>query len=836
MDRVSARRVVGATIPMLVCCTSAPPNHVTTAELRGGDYRLIVDDRPTLRLLRVDDELVRFERDGLRLGLAAPVDDVTNYDPYRLFVPSGLYRPPVESTFVEVESATFVPSEAGSLRLELRYPEGRTATLDAQVGGDGRFALSFIPRDGAADVAYLDARARADADEGFYGLGEMSDDVNQRGKVRAMQIEVETTNESGYNDGHAPVPLVIGTRGWGMFVETRLPAAFALATEEPTLVEAAVGVGTRAREGIALHLFGAEHPLDVPRRYFDVTGLPGLPARWALGPWVWRDENDDQAQVEADLDALRDLDLATTGYWLDRPYASGVNTFDFEPKRFPDPQGMLDKARALGLRTALWHVPYLDTKDPSTAPLVAEAKSKGFYPTQHGIALNPWGTLLDLTNPAAVAWWQDQLSSYIAMGIDGFKLDYAEDIVLGPTANRVAWSFFDGSDERTQHSEFQLRYHRTYAELLPESGGFLLTRAARWGDHVHGMVMWPGDLDATFAKRNDAMKDGDTSYVATGGFPASLVCGLTLSTVGYPFYGADTGGYRHAPPDNELFSRWFEQTALSTVMQVGTNTNDVAWEPTPKNGFDTALLERYRAYARLHLRLFPYLWTHAERVRLDGRPIMRALGLAHPELGVHPNDIYLLGDDLLVAPVVTRGATSREVLFPAGRWVHWFTGEVFDGDVLGGAAVTVAAPIGRLPLFLRAGGLVPMLRPSIDTLSPTSEPSRVDSYATDSGLLYVRGVARISGAFTLFDGGRLAAHTKDSVTELEVLGGTELAQGAVFELLDADAPTTVEASAPVTQRGDVAEVAAKGGYLYDAKARSLHVLVRPNAPVKVRWP
>ncbi len=139
-----------------------------------------------------------------------------------------------------------------------------------------------------------------------------------------------------------------------------------------------------------------------------------------------------------------------------------------------------------------------------------------------------------------------------------------------------------------------------------------------------------------------------------GGLPAALIAGLSLGPSGFPFYGSDTGGYRHSPPDKELFTRWFQSTALSTVMQIGTSTNDVAWEPTPKNGFDQEMLGWYRSYTRLHLRLFPYIWTYAKRLKTDGRPIQRALGLAHPELGEHPDDTFLLGDSLLVAP--SRGA------------------------------------------------------------------------------------------------------------------------------------------------------------------------------------
>jgi alpha-D-xyloside xylohydrolase len=302
------------------------------------------------------------------------------------------------------------------------------------------------------------------------------------------------------------------------------------------------------------------------------------------------------------------------------------------------------------------------------------------------------------------------------------------------------------------HRGYQLVYHRVYQETLPQDGGFLLCRAGKYGDQVNVSVIWPGDLDASLARHGETVEEGGESYVAVGGLPASLVAGLSLGPSGFPFYGSDTGGYRHSPPDKETFTRWFEQTALSTVMQVGTSSNNVAWEFSPETGFDEEMLAYYRTYTRLHLRLFPYEQTYAEKIQEDGRPIMRALGLAYPELGAHPNDTYMFGDYLLVAPVVERGKTSREVMLPEGRWVDFWSGEAYDG----GQTIMVDAPLGKLPLFLMAGGIVPMLRPTIDTISPVADSSVVDSYATAAGLLYVRVAAGAKSSFTVFDGAEVA--------------------------------------------------------------------------------
>ncbi|MCC6526303.1 MAG: glycoside hydrolase family 31 protein [Polyangiaceae bacterium] len=810
---------------------AAPTLPRPTAELAAGDYTLGVGLEPlALTLHRRGDPLLTFEADGFGLGVVEALDDGANYDPYRVWVPDALYAPPAGLAWLAPERASFAASEPGTVALALVYPDGEEATLTARATAEGSFELLFAPS--GERTAFVALAAHADASEGFYGLGEQWDSVDQRGRVRAMQLAAGGGTESGTNDAHAPVPLLVGTRGWGLFVASRHPGAFDVATSDSTLVRAAFGTGLASRAGLRFHLFGAEHPLDVTRHYYDVTGYPRLPARSGLGPWVWRDEIADQAAVEADLDALRDLDLATTGYWIDRPYATEVNTFDFAAPAYPDPAAMLDKARGLGLLTALWHVPYLDESPGlATAPLVAEAESAGYYPPVTSLPLNKWGRPIDPTNPAAVAWWRQKLGAYTALGISGFKLDYGEDVVPGLTQARNTWVFADGSDERTMQSLFTLGYHDVYAPLLPTEGGFLLCRSGRWGDQANGPILWPGDLDATFARRGDPADDGGP-YVSTGGLPASIIAGLSLGPSGFPFYGADTGGYRHAPPDKELFVRWFEQTALSTVMQVGTGSSDVAWEPTADNGFDAETLELYRRYARLHLRLWPYLWTHAERLRDDGRPIARALGLAYPELGVHPDDEYLLGDALLVAPVVERGATERTLHLPPGRWLDWWSGASHDGP----GELTVPAPLGVLPLFLRAGEIVPMLRPTIDALEPVADPARVDSYASAPGLVYARAVARVPAHFVLFDGARLGLDVGGATTTLGFEAGSELVLGAVLELLAATAPQLVSAAGvALSAASDVGalEAAPGPGFFFDAAASTLWVKVAPGVPVEV---
>jgi alpha-D-xyloside xylohydrolase len=822
--------LVGATLAAVLVASSCSsneqgisPTSTTAADVVVTSGGAVLRVRPSAGEIVLEDGAgaarLRFPLDAIELGVLATVDDATNYDPYRVFSPHPLYAP-LDVTWADPTSIAVTSSSASSIDLALTYADGHAATLHVEASAPGRFSAKLSPTKGAESVAFFRLRPRADAKEGFYGLGESYDDVNMRGKVRAMQLELDPSTESGDNEAHVPVPMLLGTTGWGLFVESRHPGAFSVARDEPDLVEAAFGTGTASKDGLAFHLFVEAHPLDLTRHYYEVTGVPLLPARWALGPWVWRDENEDQAQVEADLAAMRDLDLATTAIWLDRPYASSVESFDFDPKKFTDAKKLIDEAHALGFRMALWQAPYLETA-PASQALHDEAVAKGYYPPTVGLVLKKqWGSPIDLTNPDAYAFWQGHVRAYTDLGIEGFKLDYAEDVLIGLSNGRNAWKFHDGSDERTMHAGYQPLYHRVYGELLPKTGGFLLCRAGTYGDQKNVSVIWPGDLDARAVKMGDVVKENGETWTAVGGLPASLIAGLTLGPSGFPFFGADTGGYRHAPADKETFTRWFEQTALSTVMQIGNEASTVAWEKDPASGWDDEMLGWYRTYTRLHLRLFPYEWTYATELAKTGRPIARPFGLAHPELGVHPSDQYFFGDHLLVAPVLAKGQTKRDVVLPAGTWVDFWTGETLKGP----GTVHVDAPLSKLPLFLAGGGIVPLLRPTIDTTAPTTAPDRVDSYATTPGVLHARVARGEPGAtttFTVFDGAKLSSTTgADGSIDLASSDGSEFTLGTTWEVIGLGGkPKHVTLDGAPLGELDAAKLdAASSGYSADAGA------------------
>ncbi|MCX7958180.1 MAG: hypothetical protein N3B13_03965 [Deltaproteobacteria bacterium] len=794
------------------------------ASILSKDTRILISK--TERVISVfhkDRNILSFGFDNIMLGIVRYIDEEYNYDPWPIVNKDKNYTPPDGFKWIKIQDISFIKTDDSSAEIDIIFETNRLATLKITKSADNRFFFEMIPNEKSVkNIAYYRLDAAVSQDEAFYGLGAYLDDVNHRGKRRAMQFEVDNV-ESGYNEAHVPVPFLIGTNGWGWFIESTHLGAYDVASEKPDIVSAVFGTGVFSKEGIKFYLFTEDKPLDLIKHYYEVTSYPVLPARWAIGPLLWRDENKDQSEVENDINQMRLLDLAHTAIWIDRPYATAVNTFDFKKEQFPDPVSMINKVHSLGFKIGLWHTPYLEKE---TGALLTEAESRGFFPPVTGLILNKWGKPIDFTNPEAYKWWQDNLKAYKEMGIAGYKLDYAEDIVPGISGARNKWKFFDGSDERTMHRGYTILYHKVYSEMLPEEGGYLLCRTGKYGSQKYSYIIWPGDLDANFALHKEEVTDENgKKFIAVGGLPASMIYGLNLSVSGFPFYGADTGGYRHSPPDKELFTRWFEQTALSSVMQIGNSASTVAWEPDPKTGYDEEMLNWYRIYTRLHLRLFPYIWTYAENIRITGHPIQRPFGIVHPELNIHPWDEYYFGEYLLVAPVLKRDARERDVILPEGKWIDFFDRTLYDG----GKTIKIPAPLGKLPLFIKENAIIPMLRPTIDTYSPTNNPDLVDSYSTTSGILYTIIFPTTESNFILFDNTQISQKKENNLINISVVKGSEFKYGFLFEILNIESiPKSIQDKDNnlLDDKRNPQEVEkAESGFYYDEGTKTLYIKI-----------
>ena len=561
------------------------------------------------------------------------------------------------------------------------------------------------------------------ADPSFVtGLGEQFTHVSARGRVTPMFLTLSGASESGTNDAHVPVPFLVSSAGWGMFVASREAGAFDVASTDPGKVQV-----TFEGRSLDVWFFVDPDPLAIVARFNRLAGLPRPLPRWLLSPIHWRH----WSSIDDVLDIAwqyRQRHIPSSAMWFDDGWQTADNTFTMSPTLFEDIPGMMAELAALGFRSMAWSTPYLEqptgphgtpTDDAQRLYQVAAA-NHWFVEDGHGaIYVSPatpikgGAGILDFTSAGANAFWQDLVSRGTATGLHGFKCDYGEELIPNLLEARNPVELSDGTTARTARL-YPIQEHAAYHAALDQAfpgDGMLIVRASSYGGATQADVIWPGDLDPAFQHRGDPTPSGS---LAVGGLPAAVVAAQTLAVSGFPAFGSDTAGYRSTPtPESEM--RWMEHTALTVVMQVYEDGDArLPWAISDAAGAE------YQAMTSLHQQLVPYNAMLMTQAQLTGAAPIRPLPLAYPaDTGsfAHADDEYLLGPDLLVAPVVEAGATSRTVHLPPGQWVHWWSDQVMAG----GADVTVPAPLGQPAFFARAGGLVPMLPPRIDTLVDASE-------------------------------------------------------------------------------------------------------------------
>ncbi|MFO0685246.1 MAG: glycoside hydrolase family 31 protein [Sandaracinus sp.] len=651
----------------------------------------------------------------------------------------------------------------------VRDDEGHEASLTLASEGPGEITLHVAMSDAATEAAMM--RLVLAMDDGHYdGLGERFEGSDARGHRVPMQLSVTArARESSTNEAHVPVPFLVSSNGYGVFVETREAGAFDVGATSADEMRASFD-GTE----LDLHFYLAPRPADVVAAYTRHTGLPILPPRWSFAPQHWRNEWTDRAELEGDVATIRSLDIPVTAFWIDNPWQTSYNDHVFDASRFPDPPGMLAWMRAQGLRTLVWTTPYLDAPEAGMPPanraeqLWTDASAQHLLITD-GSSTTPLsapsasgccdgGGMMDFTSEAAIGFWQDQLDPLVGLGVRAFKLDYGEDVIAAIGPGYVHWGFSDGRSNRELHNVYATLYHEPYRRALDEGsteGGFLLARAEAWGGQTVTDVIWPGDLDSDMSVTTDTN---------VGGLPASVSALISLAASGFPSFAADTGGFRTAEdtpdgrPSRETLLRWAEHDAFSPFLQLGGGgSSHNPWT------YDAEAASIYAALARAHMDLVPYFRIQAIAAHTSGTPPVLHPSMAYPDDAASRADIdaYLLGPDLFVAPVVTPGATTRAVHLPPGRWVHWYTGMEATGDV------TVAAPIGTPAVFLRVGAIVPMLPGDLDTLA--EEDVDTAQIVTPSQRPYLRARILPAGDRTITTEEGIAIHVTHETAPLSIV-------------------------------------------------------------------
>lgn len=634
---------------------------------------------PTQRIRRRGDVL---NRPLATVRLSSPMPDVVAVR--ILHHAGGLQRPPA----FDLPGATAAPvttragddvAELTSGGLTARVVRGEDWRLDFVAGdrvltSSSTKGMGFMTTpDGVHHVAQRLDLAPGDV---VYGLGERFGPLVKNGQtVDIWNNDGGTASEQAYKN----VPFYLTNAGYGVFVNHPGLVSFELASELVSRTQ--FSVAGQELEYLVIH---GPTPKEILRRYTALTGRPARVPAWSYGLWLSTSftTDYDEATVASFVDGMAERDLPLSVFHFDTFWMREFNWCDFEwdPRTFPDPEGMLARLKARGLRICVWINPYIAQR----SPLFAQGAEKGYLVRRPDGSVWQWDRwqagmgLVDFTNPEARAWYASHLRRLMDMGVDAFKSDFGERV---PTD--VVWD--DGADPERMHNYYTLLYNQTVFEALQErhgdGGAVVFARSATTGGQRFP-VHWGGDNDSTFASMAESLRGG-----------------LSLAMSGFGYWSHDIGGFENLP-DPAVFKRWIPFGLLSSHSRLhGSTSYRVPW------AFDDEAVDVLRRFTRLKLRLMPYLSAMAREAYEDGVPILRPMALEFPDdpATTYLDRQYLLGDRLLVAPVMSADDTVSYYV-PAGTWTSLLDG----AQVTGPRWVSETHGFDSVPALVRPDTVLPL--------------------------------------------------------------------------------------------------------------------------------
>ncbi|MEU1303666.1 glycoside hydrolase family 31 protein [Streptomyces shenzhenensis] len=439
-------------------------------------------------------------------------------------------------------------------------------------------------------------------------------------------------------------------------------------------------------------------PARVLHVWASLTGAPALPPAWALGHHHARWGFGSEQEVRRIVAGYGERGLPLDAVHLDIDHYDEHQVFTVDHERFPKLPALAEELRRQGIRL-------VSIVDPGVKAAAGNAVFDGGTAVDafvrapsgqvvRGVSWPGESVYPDFTHARVRKWWGGLYEERLAQGFAGFWHDMDEPTSFSAfgesTLPRSARHFLEGrgGDHREAHNVYALcmadAAHEGLRKLSPQERPFLFSRSGWAGMQRYGGT-WSGD-------------------VATGwpGLRASLSLVLGLGLCGVPYSGPDVGGF-DGSPSPELFLRWFQLGAYLPLFRTHASLRAGRREPWE---FGAEVLEHARVALVERRRLLPYFVTLAHLARRTGAPYVRPLWWGAPEDRALRDceDAFLLGDSLLVAPVLDPGADRRAVQVPRGRWYDTATERVYEGP----AQVLVDAPLSRIPVLARAGGVVPV--------------------------------------------------------------------------------------------------------------------------------
>ncbi|PKN58043.1 MAG: hypothetical protein CVU56_07825 [Deltaproteobacteria bacterium HGW-Deltaproteobacteria-14] len=562
------------------------------------------------------------------------------------------------------------------------------------------------------------------AGERFYGFGEHQGAFDRRGTT---MVQWNTDAYDSRYGGYAPDtdPLYLSVP---FFVGLRDGAAYGVLFDDSHRLELDMADSRsdrwalRTRQGyVDQYVIAGPTIPEVVRRFTALSGRTPLPPRWSLGFHQSRWGYSPASAFAAVGAELRARGLPADGLWLDIQHLDGFRTFTWDPTSFPDPEALLAGLESDGFKTIAISDPGIKLDpgwDVYDAGLAANAYLK--WPNGEVFVGAVWpgdSVFPDFTLPAARAWWAAEVKENALRGLRGVWLDVNEPTVFpesggGQSVDDDVVADGDGAPTTmgAVHNAYAVYEAKATFDGLaaahPDRRPFVLSRAGFAGIQRYAAV-WTGDAPSTWTSLRNTL-------------PMLLNLGMS----GVPFVGSDVGGYSGGATP-ELYARWMALGSVSPFFRAHVTSGVAGQEPW---AFGQEVADLSRVHLERRYALLPYLYTLFDEAARTGAPVLRPLvwhfqdDVVAQTLG----DQAMLGPDLLVAPVVTEGATTRQVYLPAGRWFELASGAAYDGPT----TITASLRLQALPIYVRAGAILPTQQPAQTADAPPPGRLTLDVYPT----------------------------------------------------------------------------------------------------------
>ncbi|WP_419992551.1 alpha-xylosidase [Streptomyces boninensis] len=559
-------------------------------------------------------------------------------------------------------------ARGGPWQLDFRTTDGRPLT------SSGPKAMGIMQQDSGEH--YLREQLNLAVGTHVYGLGERFGPLVKNGQVVDIwNADGGTATEQAYKN----VPFFLTDAGYGVFIDHPGRVSLEAGSEAVSRVQFSV-----EDQEMTYYVIHGPTPKEILRKYTALTGRPALPPAWSFGLWLSTSftTSYDEETVTSFIDGMAERDLPLSVFHFDCFWMREFNWCDFtwDPRVFPDPAGMLARLKEKGLRICVWINPYIAQR----SPLFAEGRRYGYLLKKPDGGVWQWDlwqpgmALVDFTNPEARSWYAGKLEALLEMGVDCFKTDFGERVP-------VDVAYHDGADPERMHNYYTYLYNRTVFDVLKKHRGegeaVVFARSATAGSQQFP-VHWGGDCEATYESMAESLRGG-----------------LSLGLSGFGYWSHDIGGFE-GTPSPALFKRWIAFGMLSSHSRLhGSASYRVPWL------FDDEAVDVLRSFTKLKLRLMPYLDAVSRQAHAEGVPMMRAMVLEFPDdpACTHLERQYMLGPDLLVAPVFTDGGEVSYYV-PEGTWTHLLTGE----EVQGPRWVKERHGFDSAPVLVRPGAVLPV--------------------------------------------------------------------------------------------------------------------------------